>query len=63
MPQLSPTGEGRWIEPMQAYTQEYELYVANLIHQDTTSVIKVVRYGVNCRIPRLLHIPGEARLL
>ena len=31
---------------MQAYTQEYALYVANLIHQDTKSVIKVVRYGI-----------------
>ena len=36
-----------WIEPLQAYTQEYALYVANLIHQDTKSVIKVVRYGLN----------------
>jgi len=63
MPQLSPTGEGRWIEPVQACKQEYVLYVANLIHQDTRSVIKVVRYGLNCRIPRLLHTPGEDRLL
>jgi len=46
MPQFSPTGEGRWIEPVQACTQEYALYVANPIHQDTRSVIKVVRYGV-----------------
>lgn len=46
-PPLSPTGEGRWIEPVQAYTQEYALYVANLIHQDSRSVIKVVRYGLN----------------
>ena len=36
---------GDWIEPVQAYTQEYALYVANLIHQDTKSVMKVVRYG------------------
>jgi len=46
-PPLSPTGQGRWIEPVQAYTQEYALNVANLIHQDTRSVIKVVRYGLN----------------
>ncbi len=46
-PPLSSTGEGRWYEPLQAYTQEYALYVANLIHQDTRSVIKVVRYGLN----------------
>ena len=39
-------GGGRWIEPVQASTQEYALYVANLIHQDSRSVIKVVRYGV-----------------
>jgi hypothetical protein len=24
-PPLSPTGEGRWIEPLQAYTQEHAL--------------------------------------
>lgn len=46
-PPLSPSGEGSWIEPVQAYTQQYALYVANLIHQDTRSVIKVVRYGLN----------------
>ena len=46
-PPLSSTGEGRWIEPLQAYTQEYALYAANLIHQDTRAVIKVVRYGLN----------------
>ena len=32
---------------LQAYTQEYALYVAGLIHQDSRSVIKVVRYGLN----------------
>ena len=37
---------GCWIEPVQAYTQEYAIYVANLIHQNTRSVIKVARYGV-----------------
>ncbi len=41
-----PSG-GAWIEPVQVYTQEYALYVANLIHQDSRSVIKVVRYGLN----------------
>ncbi len=39
-------GGGVWIEPVQVYTQEYALYVANLIHKDTCSVIKVVRFGV-----------------
>src|SRR5260370_34496689 len=46
-PPLSPTGQGSWIEPVQVYTQEYALYVAGLIHTDTGSVIKVVRYGHN----------------
>ena len=48
-PPLSSTGEGRWIEPLQAYTQEYALYAANLIYQDTHAVIKVVRYGLNIK--------------
>ena len=38
---------GRWIEPLQAYTQEYALYAANLIHTSSHAVIKVVRYGIN----------------
>ncbi len=46
-PPPSSTGECRWIEPLQAYTQEYALYAANLIHQDTRAVIKVVGYGLN----------------
>ena len=46
-PPLSPRDEGHWFEPIQAYTQEYALYVVNLIHQDSRSVIKVVRYGLN----------------
>jgi hypothetical protein len=46
-PPLSRSGKGSWIEPVQAYTQEYALYVANLIHNDSKAVIKVVRYGIN----------------
>ena len=46
-PPLSARGEGHWFEPVQCYTQEYALYVANLIHKDSHSVIKVVRYGLN----------------
>ena len=38
---------GRWVEPAQVYTQEYALYLAHLIHQDSKAVIKVVRYGLN----------------
>lgn len=37
---------GRWIEPLQVYTQEYAIYVANLIHKDTKAVIKVIRFGI-----------------
>ena len=32
---------------LQCYTQEYALYIAILIHRDSRSVIKVVRYGLN----------------
>ena len=46
-PPLSATSEGHWYEPLQAYTQEYALYTANLIHRDTRAVIKVTRYGLN----------------
>ena len=45
-PPYSSTDKGAWIEPIQAYSQEYALYVANLIHKDSRSVIKVVRYGL-----------------
>ena len=45
-PPHKPTARGLWIEPIQAYTQEYALYVANLIHNDSRAVIKVVRYGI-----------------
>ena len=45
-PPRTHTDTGAWIEPLQAYTQEYALYVANLIHKDNRAVIKVVRYGI-----------------
>ena len=38
--------KGAWIEPVQVYTQEYVLCVANLIHADSQAVVKVVRYGI-----------------
>jgi len=53
-PPLSPNGIGAWYEPVQCNTQEYALYVANLIHRDSRSVIKVVRYGLN-----ILCLPNE----
>ena len=45
-PGRKTTDKGTWVEPIQAYTQEYALYVANLIHKDSKAVIKVVRYGI-----------------
>ena len=46
-PSQIPGGKGTWIEPAQVYTEHYAVYLANLIHQDTRAVIKVVRYGLN----------------
>jgi len=43
-PPYTSTDKGAWIEPIQADTQQYALYVANLIHQDSESIIKVVSY-------------------
>ncbi len=45
-PPLKHISRGEWFEPVQCYTQEYAVYVANLIHQDSHSVIKVERYGL-----------------
>ncbi len=38
---------GHWNEPIQTYTEQWGIYVANLMHKDSHSVIKVVRYGLN----------------
>src|SRR5438876_11153915 len=46
-PPLSPTGMGHWNEPIQAYTEQWAIYIAGLIHQDSHSVMKVVRYELN----------------
>jgi hypothetical protein len=46
-PAHSPNSVGTWIEPVQAYTQKYAFYVVSLIHKDSCSVIKAVRYGLN----------------
>ena len=46
-PPLSPRGVGHWNEPIQADTEQWAVYVAGLMHQDSRSVIKVVRYGLN----------------
>lgn len=45
-PGRHPENKGTWIEPVQVYTQEYAICLAGLIHKDTRSVIKVVRYGL-----------------
>jgi len=41
-PPLSQSSKGLWKEPLQADTQEFATYVANLIHNDSRAVIKVV---------------------
>ena len=45
-PPLSQSSKGLWKEPLQADTQEFALYVANLIHNDSRTVIKVVHNGL-----------------
>jgi len=46
-PPLSAQGEGHWSESAQCFTEQWALYIANLMHQDSHAVIKVVRYGIN----------------
>jgi hypothetical protein len=41
-PPFSPGGLGHWKERIQAYTEQWAVYVANLMHRDSRSVIKVV---------------------
>jgi hypothetical protein len=53
-PPLSQSGTGVWKEPLQADTQEFALYVANLIHNDSRAVIKVVHNGLT-----LANFPDE----
>ena len=45
-PPQSQSDKGTWKEPLQADTQEFALYVANLIHNDSRAVIKVVHNGI-----------------
>jgi hypothetical protein len=44
-PQQAPADTGSWVEPLQAYTEEFAIYIANLIHHDSQAVIKVVGNG------------------
>ena len=46
-PSQSPRDEGHWSEPAQCFNEQWALYIANLMHQDSHAVIKVVRYGLN----------------
>jgi hypothetical protein len=43
---LGQKDEGYWDEKSQVDTQEYALYLANLIHKDSKAVVKVVRHGL-----------------
>ena len=45
-PPFSQSGTGLWKEPLQADTQEFALYITNLIYQDSRAVIKVVHNGI-----------------
>ena len=44
-PPQAPADTGAWAEPLQADSEEFALYIANLIHQDSRAVIKVVSDG------------------
>lgn len=46
-PPHSLHGAGHWDDPVQCFTEQWAVYVAGLMHQDSRSVIKVVRYGLN----------------
>jgi hypothetical protein len=44
-PPQTPADTGAWLESLLAYSEEFALYVANLIHKDSQAVIKVVNNG------------------
>jgi len=46
-PPHSSRDVGHWNEPVQCYTEQWAVYVAGLMHKDSHSVIKVVRFGLN----------------
>jgi hypothetical protein len=43
-----------WNEPVQYYTEQWAVYVAGIMHKDSHSVIKVLRYGLN-----IAYFPNE----
>ena len=51
---LGQKDEGYWDEKSQVDSQEYALYVANLIHTESKAVIKVARHGLT-----VANIPDE----
>jgi hypothetical protein len=53
-PPRSLRDEGRWSEPAQCYTEQWALYIANLMYQDSHAVMKVVKYGLN-----ILRLPDK----
>jgi hypothetical protein len=44
-PGRGPRDKGRWDEPARCFTEEWAIYIANLMHQESQAVIKVVRWG------------------
>jgi len=42
------------LEPLHAYSEEFALYIANLIHNDSQAVVKVVGSGMP-----LAYFPDE----
>ena len=41
-PAQTPADTGAWVEALQAYSEEFALYVANLLYHDSQAVIKVI---------------------
>ena len=44
-PPRGPHTKGRWDEPARCFNKEWACYIANLMHQESQTVIKVVRWG------------------
>ncbi len=44
-PPQSPSNTGTWTEPLQVNSEEFALYVANLIYKDSQAVMKVAHDG------------------
>jgi hypothetical protein len=51
-PPLSAHVEKRWHQPIQCATQQWAIYIANLMHQESKAVIKVELNGF-----RILSLP------